>query len=297
MSDVASGASATRALPRSLLFAPATSARKLEKAFDSAADGVIVDLEDSVAVSEKAAARAAAVQALQTPRRLPAYVRINATSTPFCFDDLLAVGGMALDGILLPKAESAQQIEMVDWLLSQIEAQHQRPTGSVAIIPLLETAQGIAAAASIARASRRLRMLGFGAVDLALDLDIDIDDETGAMAQARFALALASRCAGLPGPFDTAFPDIHDLDRLRASARRARAMGYRGKACIHPAQIETVNEVFTPTTQELERARRIVTAFDAAEAAGAAAVSVDGVMIDYPVVEKARRVLLMQRDA
>ena len=196
---------------------------------------------------------------------------------------------------MLPKTESAADLAMVDWLLAQLEAKAGKPVGSIEITPIIETARGLAVAAEIAAASKRLRRLAFGAVDLALDMDIDLGDDAGAMAHARFALALASRQAGLEGPLDTVFVDIADLEGLRASTARARAMGFGGKACIHPAQLEVVNAVFTPSEAELTRAQAIVTAFDQAEAAGLAAVSVGGTMVDYPVVLKARRVLAVGR--
>jgi citrate lyase subunit beta/citryl-CoA lyase len=282
--------------PRSLLFVPATSPHKAEKAFASAADGVILDLEDAVALAEKPQARVTAAQLLRTRRDTLVFLRVNATSTPHCFDDLHTAAAAAIDGIVLPKAESAAELAMVDWLLAQLEAKADRPAGSIEIMPIVETARGLAAAAEIARASPRLRRLAFGAVDLALDMDIDIADEAAAMAHARFLLALASKQAGLQGPMDTVFVDIRDPDGLRASAMRARAMGFSGKCCIHPAQLETVNAVFTPSEAELARASEIVAAFEQAEAAGAAAVSVGGVMVDYPVFEKARRVLARRRD-
>jgi citrate lyase subunit beta/citryl-CoA lyase len=278
------------------LFVPATSLEKAEKAFASAADGVIVDLEDSVAVAEKPRARENAVLLLKQRRSTQVYLRVNTLSTPFCFDDLAAAASATLDGIVLPKAESASDLTTVDWVLAQWEAKAGKPVGSVAVLPILETARGIAAAAEIARASKRVQQLMFGAVDFALDLDVDIEDETGAVAHARFAVALASRQAGIAAPIDSVFTGIRDLDGLRAASTRARAMGFGGKACIHPAQIATINEVFSPSEAELARAREIVAAFDAAEAAGAAAVSVGGVMVDYPVVEKARRVLATARE-
>jgi citrate lyase subunit beta/citryl-CoA lyase len=281
--------------PRSLLFVPATSPDKVEKALASAADGVIVDLEDAVAVAEKPQARHSAARLLQMRRPTAVYLRVNALTTPFCFDDLATAAGAALDGIVLPKAESASEIATVDWVLAQFEAKAGKPAGSVRVLPILETARGIAAAAEIAQASARVAQLMFGAVDFALDLDVDITDESGAMAHARFAVALASRQAGLPAPIDSVFVGIRDPDGLRAASARARAMGFGGKACIHPAQIAIINEVFAPSEAELARAREIVAAFDAAEAAGAAAVSVGGVMVDYPVVEKARRVLAAAR--
>lgn len=282
--------------PRSLLFVPATSPHMVEKAFASFADAVIVDLEDAVAVAEKPAARQAAGQFLATRRPLPAFLRVNAVSTPFCFDDLAAAAVAAIDGIVLPKAETAAELAMVDWVLAQFETKAGRPPGSLEIVPIVETARGLAAASAIAAASPRIRRLAFGAVDLALDLDIDIADETGPMAQARFLLALASRQAGLAGPIDTVFPDFRDPEGLKTSALRARAAGFAGKACIHPAQLATVNAVFAPGEAELARAGEIVAAFEAAEAAGAAAVAVGGAMVDYPVYQKARRLLARRRN-
>ncbi len=277
--------------PRSLLFVPATSARKVEKALASNADGVIVDLEDAVAIAEKDAARRQATEMLKSRRPTRVFLRVNALMTPFCYDDLQAAAAAEIDGIVLPKAESASDIATVDWLLSQLETRAGKPAGSIEVMPIIETAAGLAAAAAIARSSPRVRRLAFGAVDLALDMDIDLNDDAGAMAHARFALSLASRQAGLDGPLDTVFTDINNPGGLRASTERARAMGFGGKACIHPAQLDIVNAVFTPSDADLARARAIVAAFDQAEAAGAAAVQVDGVMVDYPVAVKARRIL------
>jgi citrate lyase subunit beta/citryl-CoA lyase len=276
---------------RSLLFVPATSPQKAEKAFASAADGVIVDLEDAVAVAEKPQARQNAAALLQTRRATQVYIRINAVSTPWCFDDLQVAAAAQIDGIQLPKAESSAEIAMLDWLLTQFEQKAGKPAGTLEILPIIESAKGLAAAAEIAGASKRVRRMAMGAVDLALDMNFDPIDELGAIAHARFSLALASRQAGLEGPLDLVFVDIRDVEGLRASTRRGRAMGYSGKACIHPAQIATVNDVYTPDKAQIAAAREIVAAFEKAEAAGAAAVSLNGIMIDYPVVARARRLL------
>ena len=284
--------------PRSLLFTPATAPGRVEKAFTTGADGVIVDLEDAVAIAEKPAARQNLATLLAQPRGVPAYVRVNALSTPFCFADLPVAIASQAAGIVLPKVESADDIAVAGWMLTQIEAACGKPAGSVELMPIVETARGLAAAHAIAAACKRLgrvRRLFYGAVDFALDLDVDIADETGAMAQARFALALASRAAELEGPMDSVFTTIADPAGLCASAARGRAMGFTGKSVIHPAQIEAVNAAFTPTDAELARAQEIVTAFAAAEADGAAAVSVGGAMVDYPVVLKARRILASAR--
>jgi citrate lyase subunit beta / citryl-CoA lyase len=276
---------------RSLLFVPATSERKIDKAYSSAADGVILDLEDAVAVSEKPSARAAIAEIVAKPRLSPTWVRVNGSTTPHCYPDILAVCVPGIFGVVLPKAESAEEIRMIDWVITQLEQARELPQGGITLMAIVETARGLEAVTAIAKSSPRLRRLVFGAVDLAADLGIDLEDGAGATAQARFAIACASRAAGIAAPMDTAFTNIQDLEALRATSIRARGLGYRGKCCIHPAQIEVVNAVFTPSAEDISRARRIVAAFEAAERSGVAAVSMDGFMIDYPVADKARQLL------
>lgn len=276
---------------RSLLFVPATSERKIDKAYLSAADGVILDLEDAVAVSEKPAARAAIAEIIAKPRRSATWVRVNGSTTPHCYPDILAVCVPGIFGVVLPKAESAEEIRMIAWVMTQLEQARGLPPDGIALMAIVETARGLEAVADIAKSSPRLRRLVFGAVDLAADLGIDLEDGAGATAQARFAIARASRAAGIAAPMDTAFTNIQDLEALRATSLRARGLGYRGKCCIHPVQIEVVNAVFTPSAEDISRARRIVAAFEAAERSGLAAVSLDGFMIDYPVADKARQLL------
>ena len=281
---------------RSLLFVPATSERKIDKAYGGTADGVIVDLEDSVAVAEKPAARQVLQGIVGVARPRPTWVRINATSTPHCYPDLLAVCIAGVAGIVLPKVESGEEVRMVDWILSQLEAQRKLPPRGILIMGIVETARGLRSVDDIAASSPRLRRLMFGAVDLAADLAIELGDDVGATTQARFAVACASRAAGIEAPMDTAYTDIPNLAGLRATTERARGLGYSGKTCIHPGQVDTVNEVFTPTPAQLAWARRVVDAFAQAEQQGLAALTLDGQMLDYPVVERARR-LLSQSEA
>lgn len=276
---------------RSYLFVPATSGRKIDKAFGSSADAVIVDLEDAVALSEKAAARSVLESLLAQRPALPTWVRVNATTTDFCFEDLQSACRAGVTGILLPKAESGEQVRMVDWLLSSLERSRGLPDRGIAVAGIVETAKGLQNVSGIASASPRLRRLMFGAVDLAADLAIDLGDEAGATTHARFAIACASRAAGLDAPVDTAYADIANHAGLRSTTARAKALGYAGKACIHPSQLDIVNEIFTPSAAEIEWARRVVETFDSAERRGLAAVTLDGQMLDYPVVEKARRLL------
>lgn len=278
--------------PRSYLFVPATSGRKIDKAYASAADAVILDLEDAVAVSEKDAARALLATIVPASPARPTWIRINAVGTDFCFADLQACCRVGVAGLLLPKAESAEQVRLVDWVLCNVEQAQGLPARGIALAAIVETALGLQQVAAIAAASSRLRRLMFGAVDLAADLDIDTADEAGATSQARFAIAVASRAAGLEPPVDTAYTDIGNIEGLRQTTLRAKALGYAAKACIHPAQIAVVNDVFTPGASEVAWARRVVEAFEAAEREGLAAVKLEGQMLDYPVVEKARRLLM-----
>jgi citrate lyase subunit beta/citryl-CoA lyase len=276
---------------RSFLFAPAASARKMEKALASEADAVIFDLEDSVALAEKDPARRAVAALLANARSKPVYVRINGTTTEHCFRDLLEIVPAQPDGIVLPKTESATELATVDWTIGQMEAIHGHAGGAIEIMPIVETARGLGTVDDIARASPRVRRMALGAVDLALDMGLDLRDEAGALVMPRFSVARASRAAGLNAPLDTAWVDIPDIAGFRQSAERARAMGYRGKCCIHPSQVAVANVVFTPDHEQVADACRIVEAFEAAEVSGIAAISVDGRMIDYPVVEAARRLL------
>jgi citrate lyase subunit beta/citryl-CoA lyase len=274
-----------------MLFVPATSTRKIEKAYASDADAVIVDLEDAVAVAEKPAARALLGGIVSVPRARPTWVRVNATSTSFCLRDLECTCAPGVTGIVLPKVESAEQVRAVDWAMTQFEVDRGLAPGTVALMGIVETSRGLVAVDAIAAASPRLSRLLFGAVDLAADMSIEIDDAAGATQQARFAIARASYAAGLAAPIDTAFTDIANLDELRASAGRAKALGFGGKTCIHPGQIATVNAVFAPTAAQLAWARKVVDAFAEAERQGLAALQLDGEMLDYPVVERARRLL------
>ncbi len=276
---------------RSLLFAPGNHARKVEKSLGLDADAVILDLEDAVAVSEKAATRAVVVEALQGPRKCLGYVRVNAFDTPFCYGDIQAVVQPGVDGIVLPKVESAAQLECIDWLITQLERERELEAGAIDLLPIIETGKGVANLKQICVASTRVRRLSFGAGDYSLDMNLRWTRGEREMDHARACVAVESRAAGLEPPLDTVFIHLGELDALRASTELARNMGFQGKFCIHPEQIGIVNGVFTPSGEEIAKARRYVEAFEQAEASGSASIQVDGYFIDYPIVEKARRTL------
>jgi citrate lyase subunit beta/citryl-CoA lyase len=279
-------------LLRTFIFAPGNHPRKVEKVFGLGADAVILDLEDAVAVNEKVGARQAVVEAMKKPRQCKGYVRINASDTPFGYGDLLAVVGDWLDGIVLPKVESAAQLLTIDWLLAQLERERSLTAGHTDLMPIIETGKGLAAVREIATAGSRVRRLSFGAADYTHDMGMNWTLEEDELTPARAEIVLASRVAGIEPPIDTVFAHVgKHLDALRRTTQLARDLGFQGKLCIHPEQVQPIHDIFTPTEKEIAEARKVVEAFEAAEASGSASIRVEGRFIDYPIVEKAKRVL------
>lgn len=258
---------------RSYLFVPGNRPERVPKARAAGADAVIVDLEDAVAPDAKAAAREA-VGGLLDPRA-PVLIRINGPKTPWFRDDLALCARPGVAGIVLPKAESADDVRGVA----------EAAGGEIAILPLIETARGIRDAEAIARAGCVERLL-FGALDLQLDLGISGEGEE--LHYFRSALVLASRLAGIAPPVDGVTTALDDPAVLRADALRARRFGFGGKLCIHPKQVAIVNECFAPSADEVAWARRVL---EAARAASHDAVALDGKMIDRPVIAKAEAIL------
>jgi citrate lyase subunit beta / citryl-CoA lyase len=276
---------------RSFLFAPGNHARRVEKALTLDADAVILDLEDAVATAEKPATREPVAAALGRPRRGLLYVRVNAVDTQFCYGDLVAIARPGLDGVILPKVESAAGLATIDWLLAQLERDRGLPPGGIDLIPIIETARGLDRLGAILGAGTRVRRVAFGAGDFTLDVNMTWSRDEAELAHARAAIVTASRAAGIEAPLDTVWVDLPDRDGLDASARTALRFGFQGKMCIHPDQIEVVNRVFTPSEAEIAFAERVAAAFAKAEAEGSAAIQLDGKFIDYPIVYRAQRVL------
>lgn len=280
---------------RSFLFAPGNHARKVEKVFGCGADHVILDLEDAVAKAEKVATRAMVVEALKRPRRGGGYVRVNAFKTEFCYGDAAAIVGPWLDGIIFPMCESPEQIIAFDWLIGGLERERGMPVGGIDIIPIIETGRGLAAARDIAGAGTRVKRMAFGAGDYTLDMNIAWSLDESELEHARAEVVLASRAAGIEAPLDTVWVHIKDLANLAKSAKRARQLGFQGKMCIYPPQVEVVNRAFTPSDEEVAFARRVVAAFEKAEREGSSSIQLDGYFIDYPIVYKAQKTLDMVR--
>ncbi|MEM7747799.1 MAG: CoA ester lyase [Pseudomonadota bacterium] len=278
---------------RTYLFAPGNHPRKVEKVFDTGTDVVILDLEDAVAISEKVATRKVVVDALQRPRKCRGYVRINALDTEFTFGDVDAVVAKGVDGIVLPKVERPADLQMVDWMMTSLERQRGLPEGGIDLMPIIETGKGVAHVREICAAVGRLKRVAFGAGDYTRDMAIEWTMHEGELAHARAEIVLASRINDLQPPIDTVFIHINEHDHFKNSAILARQFGYQGKMCIHPNQIAATNDAFTPTAEEVAWSRKVITAFQEAEAAGSASIQVEGYFVDYPIVVKAERVVAL----
>jgi citrate lyase subunit beta / citryl-CoA lyase len=280
------------------------------KALASAADSVFLDLEDAVAPGEKAGARKKIVQALQELdwRGRPTLYRANALDTPYFYRDLIEVAeeaGDELDAIMLPKVQRPEDLHVAATLLSQIELSVGLEPGKVNIEAQIESAAGLVNVDGIARATERLTALHFGSGDFAASLrmpnrNIGVMDEWDeAYPGHRFHYAMhrivvAARAADLRA-IDGPVADYRDEEGLRQSCLLARSLGFDGKWCIHPAQIGTVNEVFSPTEKEIEWAKKVVKAYEEASAGGRGAISVDGQMIDAASIKMARNTLDLAR--
>jgi citrate lyase subunit beta/citryl-CoA lyase len=283
------------AVLRSVLFAPGNHPRRVQKVFECGADAVVLDLEDAVPNAEKEATRPAVVAAMQQPRRSAGYVRVNAFETRWCLSDVEAVAGPWLDGIVLPKTETAEQVRAIGRRLADCERRLGMTGRALEILPIVETAKGVEAITEIAHAGSRVRRIAFGGGDYTRDLDLVWTSGEEALAYARARIAHASRVAGLDPPIDTVVLELRDGERFLASARNGRMHGFGGKLCIHPDQVAPCHEVFSPSAAEVDRARAIVAAFEQAELLGSASIQVEGRFVDYPIVDKARRVLALAR--
>lgn len=286
-------------LNRSFLFVPGNVPRRVEKALGLEADAIILDLEDSVAPSDKPKTRGPVAEALGRPRRARGYVRVNAASSPWCYEDLVETIRAGVDGVVLPKVESAAELHAIDWLLAALERARGIAEGAIDLMPLVETAAGMQRVDRIlqARSLRpyaapwRVKRVCFGAADYARDLGLAVGPEEAELAEARARLVLASRAAGLENPIDSPWFGIEDSAEFRRSLGRSRSGGFQGRLCIHPGQIAAVNAAYFPSEEELARAERIVAEFGRAEAAGAAAIELDGQMIDTPIARRAEALL------
>ena len=280
---------------RSLLFVPADSDKKLAKSLGSEADILLLDLEDSVALARKDAARGMTCDFLKSrPPSRRAYVRINPLTTPLALPDLEAVMPGRPDGIMLPKAAGGDEVRALDRELARLEESNAQPPGGTAILPIAtETARAMFTLGTYVGASKRLAGLMWGAEDLAADIGALANRRADTTYEAPFALArsmclFAAAAADVPA-IDTVYADFRDRAGFERECLDGARIGFSAKAAIHPDQVEIINRVFTPSAEAVAHARRIVDAFAAAPEAGV--VSLDGQMVDRPHLIAAQRIL------
>ncbi len=232
---------------------------------------------------------------MQKPRTCLGYVRVNPLSTTFAYGDFVETLHPGLDGVVLPKVESAADVHTADWLMSQLERERGLICGSVDLIPIIETAKGLTNLGEILPATARVKRVAFGAGDFTLDLGLKWSQDESELLSYRNQVVLMSRAAGKEAPIDTVWVDLKDNDGFLASTNKIRDLGFQGKLTIHPDQVAVVNSVFTPTEAQVARAQRIIDAFTEAEARGSSSIQLDGQFIDYPIVYVAQRVLAISK--
>jgi citrate lyase subunit beta/citryl-CoA lyase len=266
----------------------------LERALGFGADVVMVDLEDSVPPGEKAAACEMAAE--WVPRLAAAgrrvMVRVNSLDTGLTSQELDTVVCPELAGISVGKGDSAWDLQQVDQLLGPLESRAGIPRGTIKLVPWIETAMAIVHVYEMARASQRIVGIAFGAEDYTNDMGVIRTDFGEECYYARSAVAVAARAARVAA-LDGPFVGFRDPDGLRTDAGTARQMGFTGKFAIHPAQIDIINETFSPHPDDVEYARTVVAAWEEAESAGRGSLSIDGRMVDVPVVKRAQNLLAL----
>lgn len=278
---------------RTMLYLPGNNPNMLTRGYLFGADGLILDMEDAVSASEKDAARILIREVLKRGEfgGCEVTVRINGVDTDLWRDDLNVLVPCKLDGIRVPKVESPQTVRDLDEVLSGIESKAGIPVGHTKIFCLLETAVGVWNAYDIAKSSPRVAAIIPGGEDLTADLRTSRSAEGTELEWVRRMMIVAARAAGVDA-LDTIYPRITDDEGLRREVEFTKQLGYDGKSVIHPNQIPIIHDVFTPTEKEVETAKKIVAAAKEAASRGLGAVSVDGRMVDVPVVKRAEFTLV-----
>jgi citrate lyase subunit beta/citryl-CoA lyase len=283
---------------RSLLFVPGNKPSMLTKALSLKPDAYVPDMEDSVPDAEKPNARAAIRELL--PRlaatRIPVIPRVNALATDWCDDDLAAVVGPDIYAVSIGKVRSAADVSAISQRIGVLEARARLAPDSVKLVPWIETAEAIVNCNAICRASERIVAVAFGGEDFTNDLGIERLEDEAQVAYARQKLCVSARAAHVLA-LDTPYFKFRDPDGLRANALAAKSIGFKGKFAIHPDQVGPLNECFSPSADEVAHAERIVAAFAEAEGRGRGSTSLDGWVIDVPVVKRARALLELARRA
>ena len=281
---------------RSMLFLPGNNPNMLINGNVLGSDAVIFDLEDAVSPAEKDAARILVRNAIRYLdfRGCEIIVRINSIDTPYWKEDIAAIVPHRPSLLLLPKTGSARDVLEADACITQVETSCGLEVGSIGLMPLIETAMGVENAFSIATACPRVKALFLGAEDLTADLRCKRTKEGREIEYARTRLVMAARAAGIE-VYDTPFTDVNDDEGIRTDALLAKALGFSGKASISPRHVEVINEVFSPTQQEIDYAYEVLDAITLAKEQGKGAISLYGKMIDAPIVARAEQTIAAAR--
>jgi citrate lyase subunit beta / citryl-CoA lyase len=283
---------------RSGLFVPGNRSNMLEKALATTADAIVPDMEDSVPEAEKTRARELVASFLPRLRATGKIVmpRVNDLSGGRTAEDLAAVVGPDVDAVSIGKVASPTDISELSLMIGKLEEARGIDRGHIKIIPWLETAAAIVHCYAICTASKRIVAVAFGAEDFTNDLGVErLEDETQVL-YARSTVCIAARAAGVLA-LDTPYFRFKDIEGLRAHSLESRNLGFKGRFAIHPAQTDTINACYAPTAAEIEHARRVVAAFEEAERRGSASTSLEGLVIDVPVVKRARGLLALAERA
>ena len=278
-----------------MLFTPGNQPQRITKALTQLpTDAVILDLEDAVALDQKTSTRTPIAAALTHPRTPRLYVRVNDPSTPFFFGDLDSVVHPGLDGIMLPKTASPEHVYLADAYLTHLERERGLPPKSIELMPLIENATGAVALrrlCRLAKQTQRVKQIGFGATDFTNDISATWTDDESQLLLVCSQMVLSSREAGLGPPIDSVYPLYKDHPGYEARCRRSRALGFGGRMCIHPDQLEATNCLYAPTEDEIAWAKDVIAAFEEAESKGIAALTVRGQLVDYAFVTRAKQIL------
>lgn len=279
-------------LRRTMMYVPGNNPGMVKDAHIYGADSIMFDLEDSVTVREKDAARFLVYNALRTIdyEGVETVVRVNGLDTPFGRQDLEAIVRAKPDIIRLPKTEKPEDILEADSLIGEIEAKAGMEQGTVKLMAAIESALGVINAYKIASASKRLIAIAIGAEDFVTDLKTTRSLDGIEVLTARSQIVMAARAAGIYA-LDTVFADVNDMEGFINEVRVAKQLGFDGKSVINPRQIEPVHRIYTPTGEEIAKALRIIEGIKEAEARGSGVIAVDGKMVDGPIVDRAYRVL------
>jgi citrate lyase subunit beta/citryl-CoA lyase len=284
-------------LRRSMLFIPGSNAAMLSTAFVYRPDSIMFDLEDAVSLREKDSARLLVYHALQLTayRGIETVVRINPLDTPYGLKDLEAAVRGGVEIIRLPKTDCAEDIQNLEHEVERIERACGREVGSTKLMAAIESASGVVNAVSIATASPRMDSIALAGFDYVVDMQTQRGDGSE-LFYARCALLHAARAAKIDA-FDVVFSDVNDDEGFLKEANFAKRLGFNGKSLINPRQIELLHKAYAPTTEELRKAERIVEAAEQAEREGLGVVSLNGKMVDAPVVLNAQRILALAKAA